>query len=69
MDCRSVPTSSCRLLDALKPPPVPAAGTAIGAFIDHWNEHPRPFAWTKDAEEILASINQAKTKAKGLTEH
>ena len=42
---------------------------AIGAFIDHWNEHPRPFAWTKDADEILTSINHAKTKAKGLTEH
>jgi transposase len=26
----------------------------IGAFIDHWNEHPRPFTWTKDADEILA---------------
>ena len=42
---------------------------AIGAFTGHWNEHPRPFAWTKDADEILTSINHAKTKAKGLTEH
>ncbi len=23
---------------------------AIGAFIDHWNDHPRPFAWTKDED-------------------
>jgi hypothetical protein len=22
----------------------------IGAFIDHWNDYPRPFAWTRDAE-------------------
>jgi transposase len=22
--------------------------SAIGAFIDHWNDHPRPFTWTKD---------------------
>jgi hypothetical protein len=42
---------------------------AIGAFIDHWNEHPRPFAWTKDADQILASINRAKTKANVLTDH
>jgi hypothetical protein len=21
-----------------------------GAFIDHWNDYPRPFAWTRDAE-------------------
>ena len=36
---------------------------AIGAFIDHWNDHPRPFAWTKDADEILAKIKRAKTRA------
>jgi hypothetical protein len=42
---------------------------AIGAFIDNWNDHPRPFAWTKDANEILASIERAKTKAKALTDH
>jgi len=41
----------------------------IGAFIDHWNDHPRPFTWTKDADEILASIQRAKTKANALTEH
>ncbi len=43
--------------------------TAIGAFIDHWNDHPRPFTWTKDADEILASIKRAKTKANALTDH
>jgi transposase len=42
---------------------------AIGAFIDHWNDHPRPFAWTKDADQILASIDRAKTKANALTNH
>jgi transposase len=41
----------------------------IGAFIDQWNEHPRPFAWTKDADEILASVKRAKTKANVLTDH
>src|SRR6266487_1934544 len=42
---------------------------AIGVFIDGWNDHPRPFAWTKDADEILASINRAKTKTNSLTHH
>ena len=28
---------------------------------------PRPFAWTKDANEILASIQRAKTKTSALT--
>ncbi|MDQ2815754.1 MAG: IS630 family transposase [Actinomycetota bacterium] len=41
----------------------------IGSFIDHWNDHPQPFAWTKDADEILASIQRAKTKTKALTNH
>ncbi|HEV8274663.1 MAG TPA: IS630 family transposase [Streptosporangiaceae bacterium] len=42
---------------------------AIGAFTGHWNAHPRPFTWTKDADEILASINRAKTKTSALTNH
>jgi hypothetical protein len=25
----------------------------IGAFIDRWNDHPTPFAWTKDARRDL----------------
>jgi transposase len=29
--------------------------TAIGAFIDHWNEHPRPFSWTRNAVGRAAS--------------
>jgi len=41
----------------------------IGAFIDDWNDHPRPFTWTKDAGEIISKINRAKTKTSGLTEH
>jgi hypothetical protein len=42
---------------------------AIGAFTGQWNEHTRPFAWTKDPDEVLSSINRAKTKAKGFTGH
>ena len=43
--------------------------SAIGAFIDNWNDHPRPFAWTKDADQILASIQRAKTKTNSFTRH
>jgi hypothetical protein len=42
---------------------------AIGSFIDTWNQHPQPFTWTKDADEILAKIEHAKTKTKALTDH
>ena len=42
---------------------------AIGAFIDSWNDHPVPFTWTKDPDEILASIKRAKTKTNALTKH
>ena len=42
---------------------------AIGVFIDHWNDHPHPFAWTKDADEILGKIQRAKTKTSALTNH
>jgi hypothetical protein len=41
----------------------------IGAFIDGWNEHPRPFTWTKDADEIIAKIERAKAKTSALTHH
>lgn len=42
---------------------------AIGAFIDHWNDHPIPFTWTKNSDEILANIKSAQTKTSGLTDH
>jgi transposase len=49
--------------------PVRELTAAIGAFIDHWNDHPVTFAWAKDADEILGKIKRAKTKTSGLTEH
>ena len=30
--------------------------TAIGRYIEVTNERPRPFVWTKTANEILASV-------------
>ena len=34
----------------------------IRAWIDDWNENPRPFAWTKTADEILNSLADYLTK-------
>lgn len=42
---------------------------ATGAFIDGWNAHPRPFTWAKNADEVLAKIECAKTKTNSLTHH
>jgi len=42
---------------------------AISTFTGAWNDHAVPFTWTKDADQILASIKRAKTKANGLTKH
>jgi hypothetical protein len=39
--------------------------TAIGAFIDGWNDHPRPFTWTKDADQILAPIQSGRQRGTG----
>src|SRR3954451_21086082 len=35
---------------------VQALNTDIRAWITNWNENPRPFVWTKSADEILDSI-------------
>jgi transposase len=35
---------------------VRALNTDIRAWIDTWNENPRPFVWTKTADQILDSI-------------
>ncbi|MEU6008159.1 IS630 family transposase [Streptomyces sp. NPDC047453] len=34
----------------------------IRAWIDSWNENPRPFTWTKTADEILKSLTDYLTK-------
>jgi transposase len=35
---------------------VRALNADIRTWIEHWNENPRPFVWTKSAEDILKSI-------------
>jgi transposase/transcriptional regulator with XRE-family HTH domain len=37
----------------------------ILAWADNWNEDPRPFIWTKSAEEILESIGRLLHRIKG----
>jgi transposase len=41
----------------------------IRAWIDTWNTHPRPFTWTKTADEILASLADYLHKIKRQTTH
>jgi len=33
---------------------------AIGAFIDAYNDRRQPFAWTKDADELLTKVRPSK---------
>jgi transposase len=35
--------------------------TAIGTFIDGWNDRCQPFSWTKDADEIITKIKRKET--------
>ena len=37
---------------------VPALERAIHQYLDHYNEEPKPFIWTKDADTILAKIHR-----------
>jgi hypothetical protein len=37
-------------------PSVPELEQAIQAWIDTWNDNPRPFVWTKTADQILDTI-------------
>jgi hypothetical protein len=38
---------------------------AIRRFCDGWNQPGRPFAWTKDANQILAKLKGQTTSATG----
>ena len=41
---------------------VPQLQAAITAFIDDHNEHPKPFRWTKTADQILDSMRRFATR-------
>ena len=40
----------------------------IKAWITTWNDNPRPFTWTKTADEILSSLAGYLTKV-GASQH
>ena len=44
---------------------VQALEAGIRAWIEHWNADPRPFAWTKTADEILDSLAKYISKISG----
>ena len=44
---------------------VQALESDISAWIENWNQNPRPFAWTKTAEEILDSLAKYIAKISG----
>jgi hypothetical protein len=44
---------------------VQALEADIRDWIDQWNQNPRPFAWTKTAEEILNSLAEYLSKISG----
>ena len=44
---------------------VQALEADIRAWIEDWNKNPRPFAWTKTAEEILDSLAKYIAKISG----
>lgn len=45
---------------------VQALEADIRKWIEHWNEDPRPFIWTKTADEILNSLAEYMTKFSGV---
>jgi len=41
----------------------------IRDYIDHWNNHPKPFTWTATADEILAKVQLVQTSIKKLVDN
>ena len=37
----------------------------IRDWIEHWNQNPRPFTWTKTADEILDSLARYLARISG----
>jgi transposase len=44
---------------------VQALETDVRAWINDWNQHPKPFVWTKTAEEILDSLARYISRISG----
>ena len=44
---------------------VQALEADIRAWVNDWNEHPKPFVWTKTAEQILAKLGRLLQRING----
>jgi hypothetical protein len=44
---------------------VQALEADIRAWIEHWNQNPRPFRWAKTADEILDSLAKYLARISG----
>ena len=45
---------------------------ALEMWTEHWNDNPRPFVWTKTAEEIIAKVQRGRAalhQIKTATDH
>ncbi len=46
---------------------------AIGTWVEHWNDDPKPFIWKKPAEEILTKVRRGRaaltSQTKSATDH
>jgi len=45
-------TGSFNIIDALT--------DAIDLWVDHWNDDPKPFIWTKTANDIVAKVKRGR---------
>ena len=45
---------------------VQALETDIRAWIENWNQNPRPFTWNKTADEILDSLAKYVARISGV---
>jgi transposase len=45
---------------------VPDLIQAIEAFLDTWNQEPRPFIWTAKVEDIMAKLERARSKLEAI---
>ena len=51
---------------------VPGLVQAIGTWVEHWNDDPKPFVWHKTAEEIIEKVQRGRMKLhqiKTATDH
>jgi hypothetical protein len=46
---------------------VQALESAIRTWVNTWNDDPKPFVWTKTADEILDSLSRYLQRVSGTT--